>query len=149
MVARATVRGVRILFTGDLGAHAESRIVAGEVDLRADVLKVPHHGSSDADPEFLAATGARIALVSVGADNTYGHPTAQTLDWLAGDGMRVHRTDREGDLAVVGVAGSWGVAARGSPSVTATGTTGSGGLPSGALRPVRTRLRRGRSVVPP
>jgi competence protein ComEC len=113
MVARVTVRGVRILLTGDLGADAEARLVSDGVDLSADVLKVPHHGSSDADPAFLAASGARVALVSVGADNTYGHPTARTLTWLARDGMRVHRTDREGDLAVVGSAGSWGVAVRG------------------------------------
>ena len=152
MVARATVRGVRILFTGDLGAEAESRIVTGGVDLRADVLKVPHHGSGDADPEFLAASGARVALVSVGADNTYGHPTAQTLTWLARAGMRVHRTDREGDVAVVGTAGSWGVAGRGSPSAAAAGRTGSGGLPvtgTEAQPAVRTRLRRGRTVVAP
>ena len=96
------MRGVRVLLTGDLGAEAEARLVASGIDLRADVLKVPHHGSADADPDFLAASGARVALVSVGADNTYGHPTARTLSWLAADGMRVHRTDREGDLAVVG-----------------------------------------------
>jgi competence protein ComEC len=113
MVARVTVRGVRILLTGDLGADAESRLVSSGVDLRADVLKVPHHGSRDADRGFLAASGARVALVSVGADNTYGHPTARTLTWLTQAGMRIHRTDREGDLAVVGSAESWGVAVRG------------------------------------
>jgi competence protein ComEC len=113
MVARVTVRGVRILLTGDLGADAESRLVSSGIDLRADVLKVPHHGSRDADRGFLAASGARVALVSVGADNTYGHPTARTLAWLARAGMRIHRTDREGDLAVVGSADSWGVAVRG------------------------------------
>ena len=74
MVVRVTVRGVRVLLTGDLGRSAEARLVASGIDLRADVLKVPHHGSGDADPEFLAASGARVALVSVGADNTYGHP---------------------------------------------------------------------------
>jgi competence protein ComEC len=119
MVVRVTARGVRILFTGDLGAEAEARIVADGTDLRADVLKVPHHGSADADPGFLAASGARVALLSVGADNTYGHPTGRLLGWLAQAGMQVRRTDREGDLAVAGTAASWGVAARGS---------GSGGL---------------------
>jgi competence protein ComEC len=151
MVARVTVRGVRILLTGDLGADAESRLVSSGIDLRADVLKVPHHGSSDADPAFLAASGARVALVSVGADNTYGHPTAQTLTWLARDGMRIHRTDREGDLAVVGSAGSWGVAPRGGPSVGATDVRNGGqpvtGTPS--ERSARGALRRGRRVVPP
>jgi competence protein ComEC len=113
MVARVTVHGVRVLFTGDLGADAEARLLRDGIDLRADVLKVPHHGSRDADQAFLAASGARVALISVGADNTYGHPTPRTLRWLADDGMQIHRTDREGDLAVVGTAGSWGVAARG------------------------------------
>ena len=116
MVVRVSVRGVRVLFTGDLGAEAEARLVRDGTDLRADVLKVPHHGSADADPDFLAASGARVGLISVGADNTYGHPTARTLRWLAQDGLLVHRTDREGDLAIVGSAGAWGVAARGSGS---------------------------------
>jgi competence protein ComEC len=129
--------------------------VSSGIDLRADVLKVPHHGSSDADPEFLAASGARVALVSVGADNTYGHPTARTLTWLTGDGMRVHRTDREGDLAVVGSAGSWGVAPRGGPSVGAADLPYDGRPDDPAAvvaeTPGATRaaLRRGRSVVPP
>jgi competence protein ComEC len=112
VVARVTVHGVRVLFTGDLGAEAEARILDRGVDLSADVLKVPHHGSADVDPEFLAATGARVALVSVGADNDYGHPTAYALRLLGQDGMRIERTDRDGDVAVVGDARSWGVAAR-------------------------------------
>jgi competence protein ComEC len=116
MVVRVTVRGVRVLFTGDLGGEAEARLVRDGTDLAADVLKVPHHGSADADPEFLAASGARVALISVGADNTYGHPTARTLHWLARDGMRIYRTDQGGDLAVVGSADTWGVAVRGSGS---------------------------------
>jgi competence protein ComEC len=117
MVARVTQRGVRVLLTGDLGADAEAGLLAAHLDLAADVLKVPHHGSGDADPAFLAATGARVALVSVGADNPYGHPTGRLLDWLAADGMQVHRTDLEGDVAVVGESGDWGVVARGVDEV--------------------------------
>ncbi|SCX49135.1 competence protein ComEC [Klenkia marina] len=117
MVARVTQRGVRVLLTGDLGADAEGGLLAAGVDLTAEVLKVPHHGSGDADPDFLAATGARVALVSVGADNTYGHPAARLLDWLAHDGVQVHRTDLEGDVAVVGETGDWGVLARGVDDV--------------------------------
>jgi competence protein ComEC len=112
LVVRATVRGIRILLTGDLGAEAERRLRSTGVDLEAEVLKVPHHGSADADPEFLAATGATVALISVGADNTYGHPAPTLLDSLDRSGMTVHRTDREGDVAVVGSVDEWGVAAR-------------------------------------
>lgn len=113
LVIRATVRGVRVLLTGDLGAEAEARLHTSGIDLRADVLKVPHHGSADADPGFLTASGARAALISVGADNTYGHPARSLLETLTRAGMRVHRTDQQGDVAVVGSADEWGVAARG------------------------------------
>jgi competence protein ComEC len=124
LVVRVTVRGLRILFTGDLSAQAEARILAAGTDLRADVLKVPHHGSGDADPEFLAASGARVALISVGADNTYGHPTGRLLTWLGQAGMRVHRTDREGDLAVAGSAEGWGVASGGKQLAAAAAPAG-------------------------
>ena len=143
LVVRVTVNGLRILFTGDLGAEAEARLVSAGTDLRADVLKVPHHGSGDADPEFLAASGARVALISVGADNTYGHPTDQLLTWLAKAGMRVHRTDREGDLAVVGSGGEWGVATRGrTDGVLAAGHPPDGVLSARERRSSVTRCRR-------
>jgi competence protein ComEC len=114
LVARVTVHGLSILLTGDLSAQAEERLMRRGVDLRADVLKVPHHGSADNDPGFLAASGARVAIVSVGADNTYGHPTRRLLGWLAQEGMRVYRTDRAGDVAVTGRAGEWAVVPGGS-----------------------------------
>ncbi|RBY85053.1 ComEC/Rec2 family competence protein [Blastococcus sp. TF02A-30] len=113
LVVRATMSGVRVLLTGDLGAEAEARLERSDLDLSADVLKVPHHGSADFDAGFLAATGARVALVSVGADNTYGHPAPSLLAALTRDGVRVHRTDREGDVAVSGTRRSWGIAVRG------------------------------------
>lgn len=117
MLVRITQRGLRLLMTGDLGADRELRLLLRGIDLRADVLKVPHHGSADADPDFLAATGARVALISVGADNSYGHPTARLLDWLRRDRMRMYRTDRDGDVAVLGEAEDWGVSVRGPDAV--------------------------------
>lgn len=114
LVVRASTAGLRILLTGDLGADVEARLLRSGTDLRADVLKVPHHGSADVDEAFLAATGARVALISVGATNSYGHPAPSLVAALAGSGMRVHRTDREGDLAIAGSEGEWGVAVRGA-----------------------------------
>ena len=64
------------------------------------MLKVPHHGSRYQDLAWLGSLGARVAVVSVGADNDYGHPAAETLDGLAGQGTEVLRTDRDGDVVV-------------------------------------------------
>ncbi len=150
MVARVTVRGVRVLLTGDLGAEAEARLVADGTDLSADVLKVPHHGSADADPGFLAASGAAVALVSVGADNSYGHPADRLLDWLTADGMRTYRTDSDGDLAVVGRAGRWGVAVRGPDVVQRATAGGAPGVPAGTpAHPAVARARRHRVATWP
>ena len=64
-----------------------------------DVLKVAHHGSDDAGlGALLDRTRPRLAVISVGADNSYGHPTAGTLATLAGHGVRTLRTDRDGTV---------------------------------------------------
>jgi competence protein ComEC len=73
------------------------------VDLpEVDVLKVAHHGSSYQEPALLAETRPRIALVSVGADNDYGHPAPETIAALQRAGALVGRTDTDGTLVVVG-----------------------------------------------
>ena len=54
-------------------------MLAAHIDLRADVLKVPHHGSAYSDPDFLAAVHARVAVISVGRHNDYGHPSPVLL----------------------------------------------------------------------
>ena len=101
LVLRVMSQGHVLLLTGDVEAAAQSAILTSGVDLHADVLKVPHHGSASQDPDFLAATGAGLAVVSVGLHNTYGHPAAVTLAALVADGMAVRRTDLDGDVAVV------------------------------------------------
>ena len=101
VVLLARVRGVSLLLTGDLEPEGQvvlGRSLAGE---RVDVLKVPHHGSRYQDLDLLLSLGARVALVSVGAENGYGHPSADTLAPLAATGARILRTDLDGDLVVV------------------------------------------------
>ncbi|MEV7965158.1 ComEC/Rec2 family competence protein [Sphaerisporangium sp. NPDC088356] len=88
------------LLSGDVEVEAQAELLRRGLPA-ADILKVPHHGSARQDPAFLAATGARAALISVGAGNDYGHPAPLTLNRLRAVGMRVHRTDQEGDLAVI------------------------------------------------
>lgn len=97
----ATPAGISLLLTGDIEPAAQDALEAWGPALHADVVKVPHHGSSRQDGDFFAATGAGLAVVSVGRDNDYGHPAAQALDLLAGLDMEVARTDLLGDVAVV------------------------------------------------
>ena len=82
----------------------EQRDEAG-LDLRADVLKVPHHGAATSVAEFFDAVGAPVAVVSVG-ENTYGHPVPSTLDALAGAGSAVWRTDERGTVTITFEGGS-------------------------------------------
>lgn len=95
------VGGARLLLTGDLEPPGQARLSRLLRGLDVDVLKVPHHGSSHQDERWLASLHPELALVSVGADNDYGHPDARLVDRLTGAGAEVHRTDEEGDLAVV------------------------------------------------
>lgn len=101
LVMLASTRGVSLLMMGDEEGPSQARLRRGFPDLHADVLKVAHHGSSRQDPALLANLGARLAVISVGADNDYGHPAASTLSLLRQEGMTVTRTDQDGDVAVV------------------------------------------------
>jgi competence protein ComEC len=101
LVLRATTPAGRVLLSGDVELSAQARILGRRMDLSADVIKVPHHGSRYTSPELFAAVHARIALVSVGAGNTYGHPSPFTMRLLARMGALVLRTDTSGDTAIV------------------------------------------------
>ncbi|MFD4442555.1 ComEC/Rec2 family competence protein [Nocardia sp. NPDC058519] len=103
LVMRARTPAGTILFTGDIEAQAQGRLLR-EGDVRADILKVPHHGSRTTTPEFLRAVGPRLALVSAGSGNTFGHPHPTVTTALAALGTSVARTDLDGDVVVVGTA---------------------------------------------
>jgi competence protein ComEC len=115
LVLLVHVRGVSILLPGDAEVEEQRALLRdlGPDALRVDVLKVAHHGSSYQDSELLEATDARVALVSAGADNPYGHPNPALLRHLADEGMRILRTDLQGDIAVVVTPDGLGVAVRG------------------------------------
>jgi competence protein ComEC len=112
LVLLVQVRGVRILMSGDMEPEAQQALARSLPDLRVDVLKVPHHGSRYQDPDLLEHLGARVAVISVGRDNDYGHPSSTTLSLLRRAGMTVRRTDRDGDVAVVVEDGRLGVRTR-------------------------------------
>jgi competence protein ComEC len=93
---------IRFLMTGDAERGEEEWMLArGVTELRADVLKVAHHGSSTSStPAFLDAVNPRIALISVGAANTYGHPSPSVVRSLVNRGAQVLRTDHVGTVVV-------------------------------------------------
>jgi competence protein ComEC len=95
-------RAFHMLFTGDAGTEAEQRFLREGIDLRAGVLKVGHHGSAyGSSPAFIAAVAPRVAIVSVGRHNLFGHPAASTLETLRRFGARIYRTDEDGGVGVV------------------------------------------------
>ncbi|MEV2212546.1 ComEC/Rec2 family competence protein [Streptomyces sp. NPDC050997] len=103
--------GLRFLMLGDLEPPAQQALLrspAGVALAGVDVLKVAHHGSAYQDPELIRRVAPRLALISCGADNPYGHPAPSTVEALRAGGATVLRTDRDGALAVAGGDGTGG-----------------------------------------
>lgn len=85
------------LFTGDATDTTEEKII--DKDIKADVLKVGHHGSSYSTTEnFLDKVNPKYAIIQVGKDNKYDHPTKKTLDKLTERNIKVYRTDKDGTI---------------------------------------------------
>jgi competence protein ComEC len=99
---------LRLLLLGDLEPPAQRALAAspqGRGLESVDVLKVAHHGSAYQDPDLIRRVAPRLALISVGVDNPYGHPSPATVAALRSEGAVVLRTDEEGALAVAGAEG--------------------------------------------
>jgi competence protein ComEC len=103
VVLRVSWDEVSFLLTGDIEAEAEHQLVASSQLLAADVLKVSHHGSGDASTaEFLTAVEPSYAVISVGAENRFGHPHLAVLERLIQEGdVTVLRTDEWGTIEFV------------------------------------------------
>ena len=125
IMLRMSYGNISFLFTGDAGNPAEERLLDGSSPLRSTVLKVAHHGSSDASSHaFIAAVRPEVAVISVGKDNPYGHPHRETLDTLSALVPAVYRTDHDGTILIRTDGTSYSVATANGP----------GGIP--ALLPV-------------
>jgi competence protein ComEC len=104
LVLRLRYEDRAVLLPGDAEKNAEREMLSEnrQDELRAEVLKIAHHGSRNSTtPEFLAAVKPRLAIISVGEDNPYGHPNAELLERLTGAGVRVLRTDRDGAVHIL------------------------------------------------
>lgn len=113
--------GARALLMGDVEREAGAAVM-GEVRGIAqfaqqsrsfDLVKTPHHGSANLDPDLMSAVRAPVAVISVGADNDYGHPAPSHLSLLHRLGYAVYRTDQVGDVALVETPEGAAVATRG------------------------------------
>lgn len=94
-----------VLLTGDAAFDEESEILS-DITEPIDVLKVAHHGSvTSTSQKFLEATSPQYAIISVGADNDYGHPAAATLERLITRGIKIFRTDLDGDILLTSFGG--------------------------------------------
>lgn len=101
LLLRVRVGAVTVLLPGDVDVEGTSPLLSEGVDVRADVLVAPHHGSANLDPAFVEAVSPVLTLVSVGAGNRYGHPAPTAMRIYRGYG-KVLRTDRDGTIAVCG-----------------------------------------------
>ncbi|MGL5406380.1 MAG: ComEC/Rec2 family competence protein [Propionibacteriaceae bacterium] len=99
IMAIANSKGISILLTGDAEPGEQTAVVAQQ-DIAVDVLKVPHHGSSHQNPDFIAATQASVAVIGVGVKNDYHHPAPRTVAQLQERGMKVARTDIHGSISI-------------------------------------------------
>ncbi|CAM5249597.1 ComEC/Rec2 family competence protein [Streptomyces hirsutus] len=97
--------GLRLLLLGDMEPPAQRALARSPAATRladVDVLKVAHHGSAYQDPGLVSRLAPRLALISAGRDNSYGHPAPSTVAGLRDAGAAVLRTDRGGAIAVLG-----------------------------------------------
>lgn len=89
------------LFTGDAETDVENEILSKNPNIKSDVLKLGHHGSSTSTSEnFFKAVNPSLCVISLGADNKYGHPTQKTLNLLKSNNTQFYRTDLDGNIVL-------------------------------------------------
>ena len=100
LVFKMVYKNFSILFTGDIEEIAERRILNLYSDkLKADILKVAHHGSKTSSiEEFIKAVSPKIALIGVGKDNNFGHPNEEVIQRLKNYNIKIYRTDLDGEI---------------------------------------------------
>ena len=99
LVLKAVYGNNSFLLTGDAPHSIEKKMVAQEIDLSSQVLKIGHHGSKNSSSDiFLEKVNPEIVVIQVGRDNTYGHPSQEVLGKLEKYGIMILRTDEQGDI---------------------------------------------------
>ena len=109
LVLRVNVKGSSVLMTGDIDEKGEKTLIA-DTDIKADILKIAHHGSRYSSCEkFIAVAAPKIAVIQVGK-NTYGHPSEEVIKRLENHKITVLRNDEQGAVGIrVNKAGGFGI----------------------------------------
>jgi len=106
IVARLDYGNSSALFTGDADMSIEAELIAAGTNLRADILKLGHHGAATStSQDFLDAVQPDIALISAGLDNKFGHPRPETMERITG--LRIYRTDNMGSVHLMSDGATW------------------------------------------
>ena len=101
IVCKVEYNSFSMLLTGDIEMEAEELILRKNINLKADVLKVAHHGSKTSTTgEFLKAINPKVALIGVGKNNNFGHPSNEVIQRLKENGTRIYRTDENGEISI-------------------------------------------------
>ncbi|RCX16635.1 competence protein ComEC [Anaerobacterium chartisolvens] len=101
LVFKLKYKNVSLLMTGDIEAEAEKLLADSGADIRTDILKIAHHGSEySTSQQFLDFASPKAAIISVGRNNSFGHPSGEVLDRLRENNVKVFRTDESGAVLV-------------------------------------------------
>jgi competence protein ComEC len=102
IVSKLTYGENTFLFTGDLTEEKERELIGKNIDLKSNFIKIAHHGSKYATSiEFLEKVSPKEAIISVGKNNRYGHPSSEVLDRLKSEGINILRTDEKKDILYI------------------------------------------------
>ena len=106
LVCKLIYKNFSMLFTGDIEEIAEKAILSKYINkqelLKADILKVAHHGSKTSSiKEFINAVSPKYAVIGVGKDNKFGHPSEKTLETLNDKNVKIYRTDISGEIMII------------------------------------------------
>ncbi len=100
LVLKVTYRKCSFLFTGDIEKEQQQALAEKKVNLKSEVLKVPHHGSGDFAADFLKEVDPSVAVISVGKNNSFGHPADTLIEFLEQMDVYIYRTDLHGAVIV-------------------------------------------------
>ena len=110
IVAKLVFGENSFLFTGDTYKSIEEKLIESKADLDSDVLKIGHHGSKTSTAEeFITKVSPEIAVISAGKNNSYGHPNQEVLDILNKYGIKILRTDKDGDIKIISDGKKYGI----------------------------------------